>query len=125
VIVATAREAYEKAERYEHISGPGCLHPSAYHGDITLEEMRGCHTVQCISLKPDSWEAQSDDLDFEREGDCHLTGISPFMPLCGWLMKFYPPRHGISIGNATPMVKPLINIQYQCLLPFPADSRLK
>lgn len=39
--------------RVEHIAGPGRLNQDGYSGHrITLEEMRGCITSQCLVRKP-------------------------------------------------------------------------
>jgi hypothetical protein len=87
--------ALKKAERHEHIAGPHCESRRGYHGHhISVEEMRGCNTVQCIIRKKSDWKPRSDDLDFERTSQCHLTGVAGRMPISGWYLQFAPIRHG-------------------------------
>jgi hypothetical protein len=70
------REDPEKLEDHEHIAGPGCGHKGGYSGHrITVEEMLGCTTSQCLVYKPDWWRPEDDDEDFEREGRYFLSGI--------------------------------------------------
>jgi hypothetical protein len=93
---------YERARMYEHIAGPNCLSTEGYHGSrITIEEMRGCHTVQCLVPKKEGWRLELGDLDFELEGKYHLTGLSDHMPSSGWRVKFAPARHGVEDRDAS------------------------
>jgi hypothetical protein len=94
--VTMNREAYYNARCYEHIAGPGCRNSQGYLGrNISLDEMRNCHTVQCILAKKEGWEPQPDDLDFEAESQYHLTGVAESMPSSGYGLKFAPVRHGV------------------------------
>ncbi|KAE8141639.1 hypothetical protein BDV38DRAFT_190483 [Aspergillus pseudotamarii] len=90
------REAYNRSRCYEHIAGPDCRNILGYLGrNISTEEMRGCHTVQCILAKRQDWEPRPDDLAFERESQYHLTGVAEIMPSSGDGLKFAPVRHGV------------------------------
>ncbi|KAE8395631.1 hypothetical protein BDV23DRAFT_178676 [Aspergillus alliaceus] len=90
------QEAYMKSRCFEHIAGPGCRNREGYLGrNISVEEMRGCHTVQCLIMKNPDWEPRGDDLEFERESQFHLTGVTESMPSSGYGLKFAPIRHGI------------------------------
>ncbi|KAJ5819600.1 hypothetical protein N7474_005191 [Penicillium riverlandense] len=81
--------------RLEHVGGPGCRHYEAYVGKhISVEEMRGCHTVQGILWKKPGLKPRSDDLEFERESSYFLTGIAEKMPPSGSWLDFYPVRYG-------------------------------
>ncbi|CEL00786.1 hypothetical protein ASPCAL00382 [Aspergillus calidoustus] len=64
-------------EDIEHVAGPGCRFPGAFSGNqITVEEMRGCQTVQCLVPKVDDWEPAVDDHDFEKDSKYFLSGIA-------------------------------------------------
>lgn len=72
----------------EHIAGGlGCQLNSicpdrgGYNGHaISAEAMRGCNTLQCLVRKPDGWDSESDDEDFEGDGSFFLSGLSDYMP---------------------------------------------
>ncbi|KIN03069.1 hypothetical protein OIDMADRAFT_102868 [Oidiodendron maius Zn] len=81
---------------YEHIAGPNCQDYQGYNGNlISVEEMRGCNTLQCLMWKNDDWQAEPDDMEFELSSRCFLTGISDHMPSrdVGGLIVI-PARHG-------------------------------
>lgn len=87
--------AFNKSRGYEHVAGPGCRNRDAYLGKyISVEEMRGCSTVQCILWKKPGSSARSDDFGFERESSYFLTGVAETMPSSGTLLDFYPVRYG-------------------------------
>ena len=66
----------ENLEFQEHIAGPACGHKGGYSGHrISVEEMRGCTTLQCLVRKPDGWHPEDDDEGFEREGRHFLSGL--------------------------------------------------
>ena len=91
----------ESERTHEHIAGPWCRDTRGYHGDrISVEEMRGCHTVQCLLPKDGEWLPTSDDLDFELNGKYYLTGLCEFMPSSGFGLNFAPARHGVERGGA-------------------------
>ena len=82
----------------EHLAGPGCISESGYTGHrISLAEMKGCRAIQCL-LKKDAnyWTPESDDQDFEVEGDYFLTGVGDGSPDEAPLDNIQPARHGIS-----------------------------
>ncbi|KAL3457686.1 hypothetical protein BJX64DRAFT_292923 [Aspergillus heterothallicus] len=84
---------------YEHIAGPGCRNQEAYLAhNISTEEMRNCHTVQCILRKPRSWTPADDDMEFEKDGDYFLTGLADRMPTSNGDMEIGPARHGVGDG---------------------------
>ncbi|KAK2016459.1 hypothetical protein LZ32DRAFT_79544 [Colletotrichum eremochloae] len=94
----TSRE-YPLPDRMEeeHVAGPNCNHEGGYQGRlISLEEMHGCCTVQCLVPKPSGWKPEDDDdEDVERDGEYFLTGLSDHMPSRD--MEFpvvFPKRHG-------------------------------
>ncbi|KAF7590716.1 hypothetical protein BBP40_002507 [Aspergillus hancockii] len=94
--VTMNKEAYYKARCYEHIAGPDCRNSQGYLArNISPEEMRHCHTVQCLLAKREGWEPQVDDLDFEQKSRNHLTGVVESMPSSGYGLKFAPVRHGV------------------------------
>ena len=90
-------EAWEKQSRFEHIAGPDCQYSQAYFGkNISVEEMRGCHTVQGILQKPPASKSRLDDFDFERGSNYFLTGLAEEMPSSGSWLDFYLVRYGAS-----------------------------
>lgn len=85
-------------EQYEHIAGPQCQNLAGYHGDkITVEEMRGCNTVQFLVKKQQSWVPSDSDLEFEGHSGWYLTGISEgsYKEEC----RFLPVRHGTLLAS--------------------------
>ncbi|KAE8380396.1 hypothetical protein BDV26DRAFT_303036 [Aspergillus bertholletiae] len=90
------RVAWEKSRCYEHIAGPGCRNERGYLGrNISVEDMRHCHTVQCLLAKKHDWNPRPDDLDFEQKSQYHLTGVAEIMPSSGYGLRFAPVRHGV------------------------------
>ncbi|KAK2748368.1 hypothetical protein FQN57_001028 [Myotisia sp. PD_48] len=86
---------------YEHIAAPSCRHDGGYNGNyLSADEARGCRTVQCIFPKTSTWTPSPVDLDFEREGDYHLTGVARFMPNSGIGLRFAPAKQGVDHINA-------------------------
>ncbi|KAF7561316.1 hypothetical protein G7046_g2816 [Stylonectria norvegica] len=98
-------------EMAKHIAGgPNCRNELGYDGHrISVEQMRGCNTVQCLEPKASAdfpewkWTPEPDDEDFEVDGDYHLTGVSDFMP---------------SLDSGNPQV---IRPRYGCEAPFAVD----
>jgi hypothetical protein len=86
-------------EYHEHIAGPSCRDTGAYlpHA-ISAEEMRNCHTVQCLLRKPRGWQPSADDLDFEKGSEYFLTGLADRMPTSLWDMEIEPARYGVGDG---------------------------
>ncbi|KAL3418165.1 hypothetical protein PVAG01_09880 [Phlyctema vagabunda] len=82
---------------YEHVAGPNCRNRNGYNGHlVTAQEMRGCNILQCLMRKNTSWVRQPDDLDFEVESECFLSGISEHMPSRDIDFPImFPPRHGL------------------------------
>ncbi|GKT51932.1 uncharacterized protein ColSpa_12113 [Colletotrichum spaethianum] len=73
----------ENAEEYEgeHLPGLNCIHGGGYQGrSISVQEMHGCCTVQCLMPKLSYWQPEIDDQEFEKTEDFFLTGLSDFMP---------------------------------------------
>ncbi|KAE8356231.1 hypothetical protein BDV28DRAFT_127619 [Aspergillus coremiiformis] len=70
-------------EPVEHIPGPQCTEVNAYSGRrISLEEMRGCRTAQCLIHKSTigTWAPDGLDQDWELSGDYFLSGLCDGMP---------------------------------------------
>jgi hypothetical protein len=89
-------EDWNIVRMYEHIAGPSCNDSQGYLGSlITVDEMRGCHTVQTLILKDEGWLPETDDMHFEKDGNYVLTGLSDHMPSSGWNAHFVPTRHGV------------------------------
>jgi hypothetical protein len=89
-------EGIIKASHMEHIAGPLCKKTNAFMpGRISPEEMRNCHTVQCLLLKTSGWEPEADDLDFERDSRYFLSGVAERMSTSLWDVKTAPVRHGV------------------------------
>ncbi len=82
----------------EHIAGSECEHIGGYSGHhISLSEMRGCVTVQCLVPKPIGWQGEDDDQDFEASYNFFLSGLSDHMPSRDYdRPKAFPVRHGCS-----------------------------
>lgn len=65
----------------EHIAGPDCTIVAGYSGyRISLEEMKGCTSFQCLMEKRRDWQPIEDDEGFELESDFFLTGLGIDMP---------------------------------------------
>lgn len=83
----------------EHVAGPSCQNIGGYNGNnISLEEMRGCQTVQVLLPKGKSWQSWPDDLEVEATSKFYLTGIANckglvLHPLVRCLQAS-PARHG-------------------------------
>ncbi|KAL9623435.1 MAG: hypothetical protein Q9160_002328 [Pyrenula sp. 1 TL-2023] len=92
----------KKEQNFEHIAGPGCQYTAGYNPfDISVEEMRGCKTLQCLVRKGPELRSEKDDEEFELSSDCFLTGISDHMSArdCDSPTVF-PARHGVKIASA-------------------------
>jgi hypothetical protein len=77
------KRGYHNGRDVEHIAGPRCEDWNGYSGyDISVEEMRGCQTAQCLVRKPRGlkFEPLPDDQDFEKDGDFFLSGLTDHMP---------------------------------------------
>lgn len=86
----------KKWEWCEHIAGPDCTSTGGYNGHrISLEEMRGCTSFQCLMEKRSDWQASEDDEDFEIESNYFLTGLGIDMPSRDENSpRVFPVRHG-------------------------------
>ncbi|KAH7127805.1 hypothetical protein B0J13DRAFT_645844 [Dactylonectria estremocensis] len=63
--------------------------------NISLQEMTGCNTVQCLVRKTPSWKPEDGDEEFETSGTFFLSGLSDYMPnRDGPLPSVFPERHG-------------------------------
>ncbi|GKU20984.1 unnamed protein product [Fusarium langsethiae] len=90
----------------EHIPGPDCGQCAAYNGHrISVEAMKGCNTFQCLVYKPQGWQTQADDDEFEAKGDYLLSGLGDEMPSrdIDWPTVF-PQRHGADSPRADPCI---------------------
>ncbi|KAI9882687.1 MAG: hypothetical protein M1823_005563 [Watsoniomyces obsoletus] len=97
-----SRVAYHGGLEVEHLAGPNCRSTHAYSGQrISLEEMKGCRSVQCLVRKRPWWKPEGDDQEFEGKANVFLTGIgdSPFdtEPF----ENFQPVRHGVEVVQVT------------------------
>ncbi|KAJ5601075.1 hypothetical protein N7510_010609 [Penicillium lagena] len=66
-----------------HVPGPTCGKANTYSGHgITLEEMRGCRTAQCLihNTIRENWERDGLEQDWELSGEYFLSGLSDGMP---------------------------------------------
>lgn len=83
-------------EYCEHIAGPDCTSRVGYNGHrVSLEEMKGCRTFQCLLPKPSNWVPSNDDEEFEIEGDYFLSGLGIDMPSRDENYPLvFPVRHG-------------------------------
>ena len=80
----------------EHVAGPGCICQEGYSGhQISLAEMKGSRTVQCLVRKTSGWMPEDGDQDFEAEGDYFLTGVGDGSSDQHELINFEPARHGV------------------------------
>jgi len=95
-------ESWDTEPHHEHIAGPGCLEDRGYRGsEISIEEMKGCTTVQCLVRKNDNWTPEPDDEDFELQSDFFLSGLSDHMPSRDMRSPTVTPaRHGLAEPNA-------------------------
>jgi hypothetical protein len=83
--------------RLEHIAGPDCESESGYNGHlISVEEMRGCNTMQGLILKDPNWEPEDGDEEFERSGRYYLTGLHDANTNIDSHDSCTPTRHGCS-----------------------------
>jgi hypothetical protein len=98
--------------------GTDCLHHPmrgfgyTYSGyRISLEEMEGCRTAQCLLRKEDDWRPEHDDQDFELEGNYFLSGVGDgyvdyshvhFSPVRHGVKSFWP-ANDISYANVSPL----------------------
>ncbi|VUC32760.1 unnamed protein product [Clonostachys rosea] len=81
--------------KLEHIAGPECESDSRYNGHrISVEEMRGCNTMQGLILKQPDWQPEDGDEDFERSGRYYLTGLSDAYTEIDSHDSCTPERHG-------------------------------
>lgn len=81
----------------EHIAGPDCANNGGYGGHrISVEEMRGCCTLQCLIYKEQGWEPEPDDQEWELQGDYFLSGLGDRMPSRDMgSPDVTPARHGV------------------------------
>ncbi|KAJ9654315.1 hypothetical protein H2198_006613 [Neophaeococcomyces mojaviensis] len=83
---------------WEHVAGPGCAVVRGYSGhSISVEEMHGCGTLQCLFRKHEQQHSEFDDQDedWEQASGWFLTGISDYMPSRDTDSPYcYPVRHG-------------------------------
>jgi hypothetical protein len=108
-------------EYHEHIAGPGCRDTEAYLAHaISAEEMRNCHTVQCLLRKPRGWQPAADDMDFEKGSEYFLTGLGDRMPTSLWDMEIEPARYGVGDGLRS---QSAFYIEEVCLTGFPKLCR--
>lgn len=86
----------------EHIAGPGCVNTAGYSGHrISVEEMKGSRTMQCLSSKDERWIPCSDDEDFELQGSVFLSGLCDQVPAGDiGCPDVVPGRHGCTQPNA-------------------------
>ncbi|CAH0046505.1 unnamed protein product [Clonostachys solani] len=81
----------------EHIAGPECESESGYNGHhISVEEMRGCNTMQGLILKHPDWKPEDGDEEFERSGRYYLTGLHDANTNMDSYDPCTPTRHGCS-----------------------------
>ncbi|KAF4971326.1 hypothetical protein FZEAL_9876 [Fusarium zealandicum] len=88
--------AIERVAELEHIAGRHCKMTKGYNGHyISVEAMRGCNTFQCLVRKPNRWESEPNDEEFETRGDFFLSGLSDVMASRdGSHSPVFPERHG-------------------------------
>ncbi|KAM6506229.1 hypothetical protein FSOLCH5_014417 [Fusarium solani] len=87
---------------WEHISGPRCNQGDAYNGhNISVKAMRGCKTSQCLVRKPEDWEPEPDDEEFETSGHFFLSGLNDSMPSRDMdYPEVFPVRHDCDSPHA-------------------------
>ena len=91
----------------EHIAGTGCNSTIGYNGcHISVEEMYGCSTSQCLSAKRSlsKWTPEADDQDFELHGDYFLSGLNDDISEGDYgthyaQPMYWPLRHGFIITS--------------------------
>lgn len=91
------RKSYRKHwEWCDHIPGPDCTAKTGYSGHrISVEQMKGCKSFQCLMKKRPNWVPIEDDEDFEIESDFFLTGLGTDMPSRDENSpRVFPARHG-------------------------------
>ena len=94
----------------EHVAGPGCVCQEGYSGhQISLAEMKGCRTVQCLVRKTSGWMPEDGDQDFEAEGDYFLTGVGDGSSGQHELRNIEPARHGV---NIIPVLNAVCSLPY-------------
>ncbi|KAK2761333.1 hypothetical protein FQN54_001855 [Arachnomyces sp. PD_36] len=99
--ITSAVDDFELNGSYEHIAGPGCKNTQGYNGHrISVDEMQGCHTVQCLLEKGGGWKPEVGDLNCELQGNQYITGLADRMPPGGSFIIFSPARHGTGVGHA-------------------------
>ncbi|KAF7553515.1 hypothetical protein G7Z17_g3558 [Cylindrodendrum hubeiense] len=90
----------------EHIAGPECSYTLVAGGgylgqSISVQEMKGCNTVQCLVRKPQNWEPEHGDEEFEKSGSFFLSGLSDYMPSRdGPYLEVFPARHSCQTVKA-------------------------
>lgn len=87
----------------EHISGPACKSVEGYSGiAISVGEMRGCNTAQCLVQKDATWESEPGDGEFEIKDICFLSGICDYSGAAKEnrhraILKTTPKRHNLEL----------------------------
>jgi hypothetical protein len=74
-----------------------------------VEEMLGARDVICVLPKGEDLREESDDQEFEKEGDYFLTGVGKGSPDMAALGPLMPVRHGVEevwIWNTVDAVSP-------------------
>ncbi|KAL2061910.1 hypothetical protein VTL71DRAFT_7288 [Oculimacula yallundae] len=86
----------ENENELEHVAGPGCYALRGYSGyRVSVEDMAGCRSPQCLLRKDENWEQEDDDQEFEKTSNYYLTGLSDMPPDEGWATELKPVRHGL------------------------------
>lgn len=112
-------ENHFDSDNWEHISGPECDQSNAYNGhNISAEAMRGCRISQCLIRKPEDWEPEPDDDEFEISGHFFLSGLSDFMPSRDMSSpEVFPERHGTDMPHADNCIWEVDEAENYCM-PF-------
>ncbi|KAK5720216.1 hypothetical protein LTR15_007489 [Elasticomyces elasticus] len=81
----------------EHIAGPNCKSTQGYSGwRITVEEMGDILRCLCIAAKPEDWQPEIGDKDYEIDATyCFVAGVSK-CPDEFEAGELTPTRHGLS-----------------------------
>lgn len=91
-------------ENLEHIPSRTCTDTTAYSGfAISLEEMRGCRTVQCLVHKSEaerSWEPNEIHEDWETSEDWFLSGLCDGRSADDDFSEVWPAQRGVSYVDA-------------------------